>query len=437
MNNPTGRQRAVVGTVVLTAVTLVPLGLSGTAVALPGIADGLGTAPGPLQWVVNGFNIAFALSTLVWGASTGRLGHGNTLRLGILLYLGASALCAVAPSVAVVAGGRTLAAVGGAAIFTSGSALISTMFSGAHRARLFSLYGSAIGLGLALGPSAAGALITLAGWRGMYGAHTALLALALAGTAAIAAPPRTTAQRSEEGLRALWNRGFIICCIVTMAGSVGFVTLLTYLPTAYSALFALDSGRVGLFMLALSVPVLLGPVAGNRLAAAIGAARVNLVGLTLLLAGVAGLLLVTPHGAPTGVVLPSLLVGTGFGLTLGLVDGEATATVPPAAAGAAAGVLNFFRMGSEAVFVAVYGLTMTTTIARRIPDTDLAGRVLSGVGGTAHREVFADAFHLTVAVLALLILTMLIAVAWLTAVRNRAGEATATASPERRLTPSE
>lgn len=425
------------GAVVLTAVTLVPLGLSGTAVALPGVADDLGTDPGPLQWVVNGFNIAFALSTLVWGTSTGRLGHRNTLRLGILLYLGASILCAAAPNVAVVAGGRTLAAVGGAAIFTSASALISTMFSGTRRAGLFSLYGSAIGLGLALGPSVAGALITLAGWRGMYGAHTALLVLALVGTAAIAAPPPAAAQRRGEGLRALWNRGFVICCIVTMAGSVGFVTLLTYLPTAYTALFSLDSGRVGLFMLALSVPVLLGPVAGNRLATAIGAARVNLVGLTLLLAGVAGLLLVTPDGAPTGVVLPSLLVGTGFGLTLGLVDGEATATVPPPAAGAAAGVLNFFRMGSEAVFVAVYGLIMTTTIARRIPDTDLAGRVLSGVGGAAHREVFADAFHLTVAALALLLLTMLIAVAWLTAARKQAGEATAADSHERLPTPSE
>lgn len=52
---------------ILLAIFVVPMSISGTAVALRPISNELGTSPFALQWVVNGFNAAFAISSLAWG----------------------------------------------------------------------------------------------------------------------------------------------------------------------------------------------------------------------------------------------------------------------------------------------------------------------------------------------------------------------------------
>ena len=62
-----GRVSNLVLPVILLAVFVMPMGISGTAVALPRIADDLGSSPTLLQWVINGFNAAFAIFTLFWG----------------------------------------------------------------------------------------------------------------------------------------------------------------------------------------------------------------------------------------------------------------------------------------------------------------------------------------------------------------------------------
>ena len=59
---------------ILVAQFVIPMSITGTAIALPPISDDLGTAAGPLQWVVNGFNVPFALSAVLWGAAADRIG---------------------------------------------------------------------------------------------------------------------------------------------------------------------------------------------------------------------------------------------------------------------------------------------------------------------------------------------------------------------------
>ncbi len=53
--------------------------------------------------------------------------------------------------------------------------------------------------------------------------------------------------------------------------------------------------------------------------------------------------------------LPLVVVGAGFGLQAGLVDGEALAQVPEHEAGMGAGWINTVRLGSEAIAVSMFG----------------------------------------------------------------------------------
>ncbi len=73
---------AVLLAAILLGVVVVPTGVSGTGVALPHIAADLGSQPAQLQWVVNGFNLTFAVFSLVAGSIADHLGRRRGLLLG-------------------------------------------------------------------------------------------------------------------------------------------------------------------------------------------------------------------------------------------------------------------------------------------------------------------------------------------------------------------
>ena len=312
--------------VVLAAQFVVPMSISGTALALPVIAGDLGTDPTPLQWVVNGFNIAFALFTVVWGAVSDRIGHRTSFRIGVVLTAVASAVSAVAPSLYLLDVARVFAGIGAAAVLVGSTSILSLHFHGAARATAFALFGTVNGLGLALGPTISGLLVAAFEWRGVFAAQAVVLAAAAIGTVALPAlRTESTAHRLLD-FSLLRNRRFLALCLVPVAGAIGFVTLLTYLPAALSAVVSLTPGLAGVFMLAMTIPVLLAPLTVARLSRmfdAITPTRVVLVSLGCLVLGNLGMLALQP-GVPLGaVVVPMIALGLGFGLPIGLVDGEA------------------------------------------------------------------------------------------------------------------
>lgn len=385
--------------VVLTAQFVVPMSISGTAIALPVIAADLGSDPTPLQWVVNGFNVAFALFTLVWGAVSDRIGHRTSFRIGVLLAATASLVSAVAPSLLVLDAARVVAGVGAAAVLVGSTSILSLHFHGTERATAFALFGTVNGLGLALGPTISGVLIAAVDWRGVFAAQAIVLVIAAVGTLALPAlrSESTGSRQFDFGL--LRNRRFLALCLVPVAGAIGFVTLLTYLPAALSAVASLTPGRAGLLMLAMTVPVLLAPLTVARLSTmfdAVTPSRVILASLGLLVLGNIGLLALQPGVPLPAVTIPMILVGLGFGLPIGLVDGEALAAVPPHSSGTAAGVLNLFRIGSEAIAVAGYAWLLTTIVRRRVSNESDADAAASGQPGFA--DVYAHAFTQVIAV---------------------------------------
>ncbi|GLY50963.1 MFS transporter [Lentzea sp. NBRC 102530] len=370
---------------IMLAVFVIPMGISGTAIALPRIADELGSDPAQLQWVVNGFNVTFAAFGLVWGVASDRIGHRRTFRIGVGLLLVASATSALAPNLAVLDAARLVAGIGSAAVATGASSLLSNGFEGAERRRAFAVFGTVIGLGLALSPTISGALIAAFDWRGVFVAH-ALLAVPGLALSGLLPDPRTTAARKVVDFSLLRNRYFLALTLVTVAGAFGFVTLLTYLPVALSGVAGLSAGTAGLLMLPMTIPVLVGPVLGLRGSPT----TVITVSLAALVLGSLGMVVLQPGTWLGWLVIPMLLVGFGFGLPLGRIDAEALATVPAHSTGTASGVLNLVRIGSEAVAVGAYAATITWLIGRALPE-DLAHDTAAGHPGQA--AVYAGAFH--------------------------------------------
>ncbi|OZC50233.1 MFS transporter [Rhodococcus sp. WWJCD1] len=403
--------------VVLAAQFVVPMSISGTAIALPVIAADLGSDPTPLQWVVNGFNVAFALFTVVWGAVSDRIGHRTSFRIGVLLTATASLVSALAPSLLVLDGARVVAGIGAAAVLVGSTSILSLHFHGTERATAFALFGTVNGLGLALGPTISGLLIAAVDWRGVFAAQAIVLLIAAVGTLALPAlRSESTNRLLDFGL--LRNRRFLALCLVPVAGAIGFVTLLTYLPAALSAVASMAPGRAGLFMLAMTIPVLLAPLTVARLSTtfdAVTPSRVILASLGCLALGNIGMLALQPGVPLPAVTIPMILVGLGFGLPIGLVDGEALAAVPPHSSGTAAGVLNLFRIGSEAIAVAGYAWLLAFLIRGRVSNKIDADAAASGQPG------FADAYaHAFTEVIALVVVAVAVIAAAIIALSRTA-----------------
>lgn len=392
--------------VILTAQLVIPLSIAGTAVALPQIAAELGSAPGPLQWVVNGFNMSFALMTIVWGPLADRFGQHRIFIGGIAIVLAASAGSALAPTLLLLDATRVLAGIGAAAVLTGSTAIISNAWQGSERARAFAVFGTVNGLGLALGPTVCGVIVQFAGWRGTFWFPSLVLAAALLGSRAI------PAVRVGDGTRRLFdpalvrNPGFIAMVLVPVAGAVGFVTFLTYLPAAFSAIHGWSPGQAGGAMLLATLPVIVSPTLTSLAMARwrFGIATVIGVSIGCLALGSFGMLALAP-GRPTALIIaPMVLIGLGFGLPLGIVDGEALAQVPAASSGTAAGLLNLARIGSEAIAVAAYALALAGLVHRRLADPLVADRVAAGGPGGA--QAYASALHTVGLVAAAVVLVL-------------------------------
>lgn len=401
--------------VVLAAQFVIPLSISGTAVALPLIAGELGAAPLPLQAVVNGFNIAFALSVVIWGVIADRIGARASFRIGTALAAAGGLFSVVAPNLWLLDVARVVAGIGAAAVLTGSTAILSNRLSGATRDRAFALFGTANGLGLALGPTIASGLIALGGWRTVFGAHALVLAVALLGTAAIPAgraasdapetqPGQGKSAESSATREILRNPRFLAMCLVPVAGSIGFVTLVTYLPGALGGVLAMPPTTAGVAMIAMTAPVVIAPLLAAWLVrrfARVTSRMVIVTSLVCLVVGPLGLLLFRPDICFGALLLPMVLIGFGFGLPIGMVDGEALAAVPARLGGTAAGVLNLFRIGSEAVAVAGYGWLLTTLVTRHLGDPTAAEQVASGHPGQP--GAYAAALHPILVLIAILV----------------------------------
>lgn len=354
------------------------------------------------------------------GVLSDHIGYRRAFGLGAASITAGSILSAAAPSLALLDAARILAGLGAAAVLTGATSILSNAFSGRARTHAFAVFGTVNGLGLALGPTISGALVSGFGWRGVFAVHAIILGTTTAMSRVL--PGGQARVHGEHrapviDVALLRNREFLAMCLVPVAGSVGFVTLLTYLPSALSGIKDVSPGETGLVMLALTVPVLLAPLAVARIMALRPRVRVGAVihlSLGALVLGNAGTLLLTQAHPVVWVIVPLVLLGLGFGLPIGLVDGHALAVVPADRAGTAAGLLNFFRIGSEAVFVAGYAALLSSIVGRHL--TGRAAETTSA-GQYTRPDIYRSAFDTTVAtiIVLLLVITAIIAL-----VRSRA-----------------
>ncbi|NGZ83688.1 MFS transporter [Duganella aceris] len=174
----TAHPRMVLATTIL-ASSLAFIDGSVVNVGLPAIGRSLGADGAGLSWVVNGYLLPLSALLLLGGAAGDRYGKRRLLLWGVALFALASLLCALAPSLPLLVGGRILQGAGAAMLMPNSLAILGTHFSGEARGRAIGIWAAVGAAAGAIGPLLGGWLIDVVGWRAIFFINLPLAALAL------------------------------------------------------------------------------------------------------------------------------------------------------------------------------------------------------------------------------------------------------------------
>ena len=394
-------------------VFLAQLDTSVVNLALERVGAELGSSIAELQWVVDGYNLAYAAFLLTGGTLGDIFGCRRLFVIGVALFAVGSLVCGIAPDNATLIGGRMLTGLGAAfAMPTSLAMLYGAYPDAAQRGRAIGVWAGCNGLAWIVGPTFGGVIVGHAGWRWIF-----LLAVPI-GLLAVVLCLRGVAESHRQGSRNMdvpgqmlaistlgvlsvafiegphwgWGHpatigclaaaGCLFVCFLFALGRVeqpllplaifrshalsaaaaaamgmtfGMYAMLFLMPLYLQTVAAATAPAVGVQMLPMSLAFFLVSLQSGRLAGRLGARVVMTSGLVLMGLGLFALTWLSRTPDMVLIEIAFLSIGVGLGLNTGPLLAVAVAAAPTAHAGAAAGVVNTARMVGATLGVAVLG----------------------------------------------------------------------------------
>jgi MFS family permease len=396
---------------------LILFDVTAVVVAMPAIAKDVGLDVAGLAWVIDAYSLAFTAALLASGALADRFGRRRCMLAGNAVFLVASVACGMALSEPMLLAARAAQGAGAAFMATGGTALVAAAFPNvAQRARAFGVLGVISGVAMASGPTLGGFLASWFGWRWIFFANVPFcLALLLA-------VPRLVAEVNDrEGRRLdpvgiallLISLGLVIDALLRRDGSLalratclmagttvavvflwrqwrsprpvldlrvfatlamaGVATLLTaiqfgywavlvYLPLFLSAALHISMDVAGAALLAATLPMMLVPLIGGRLATHWGWRRLFTTAFGLIAIGDVLLVIAALSDGSemrlAATVAGMATIGVGAALANPQLSGVVLALAPSTQAGMASAVTFFVRQAAFAISIAALGLTL-------------------------------------------------------------------------------
>ncbi|SDP48128.1 drug resistance transporter, EmrB/QacA subfamily [Klenkia soli] len=393
-------------------------------VALPDIAESLGTSFDQLQWVVDVYALALAALVLGAGSLADLYGRRRLYLGGLVLFAVSSLACGLAPNAGLLITARAVQGIGAAAMFSTTIALLNAIYRGKDRGTAFGIWGAVVGAAAAAGPILGG-LLTELSWRWIFLVNLPISLFAVLLTLKVVeeSKQRGAPHPDVPGIAAFTlGAGAIVFGLVEAAANgwaevgswgpivAGFVVLIgwvflelrreapmldlrlfrtsrfsgimigslllnlaafassIYLSLWLQSILGLTPLQAGLVFIPLSaVSFVTAAVAGRTLTDR--SPRIVLA-LGLVAVGAGALLMARVEGgASWGILVPGLAVlGLGVGICNPVVTSAALASVPRERSGMASGAVNTARQLGFAVGVAILGSVFASGTTRALTD---------------------------------------------------------------------
>lgn len=143
-------------------------------VALPSIGRELALDAVQLGWVASSFLLAAAIALVPFGQLADIHGRKRIFTWGIGVYTTGSILSALAPSAVLLIAARSVQGLGGAMIFGTSVAILTSVYPPGRRGWALGVNVASVYLGLSLGPVIGGFVTEQLGWRALFMANAVL-----------------------------------------------------------------------------------------------------------------------------------------------------------------------------------------------------------------------------------------------------------------------
>ncbi|MGW2439526.1 Bcr/CflA family multidrug efflux MFS transporter [Streptomyces goshikiensis] len=328
---------------------LPPLSMDMYLPALPEVTTALHSPAATIQLTLTACLAGMALGQLVIGPMSDKWGRRGPLLAGMVVYVLATALCALAPTAGTLIAFRLLQGLAGAAAIVIARAVVRDLYDGVEMARFFSTLMLISGTAPIIAPLIGGQVLRFADWRGVFAVLTVVgLALTLLVWRGLGETlPAERRQTGGVGAALRTMRGLLADRVFAgymLAGGFGFAVLFSYIsaspfvvqeiygasPQAFSLLFGLNS--VGLIAVGqINGKLLVGRVSLDKaLASGLGTITLASVALLLMSTGVFGEVGLVPIAAALFVLMSAM------GLVLPNTNAQALMRTPHAAGSASA-----------------------------------------------------------------------------------------------------
>ena len=137
-------------------------------VALPHIAGSLGASQEEATWVLTSYLVSSAVVLPISGWLSNRFGRKRFYMTCVALFTVCSLLCGLAPSLPILIFARILQGAGGGGLAPSEQAILADTFSVAKRGQAFALYGTAVVIAPAIGPTLGGYITDNFNWHWIF-----------------------------------------------------------------------------------------------------------------------------------------------------------------------------------------------------------------------------------------------------------------------------
>jgi MFS family permease len=393
--------------------------------------------------------LSFGSLLMAAGSLADQFGRKRLFTFGISLFSVVSLALAASPSVWVLDVLRAIQGIAAAAALASGTAALAQEFEGHERTRAFSMLGTTFGVGLAFGPLVAGSLIDLFGWRSIFVLTAILSGLSLAFgvprmretrdpgakgldwpgaisfTATLVLFTTAVIQAPEHGwlsplvLALLVASALFLVAFIKVEGRVArpmldlslfrlgrfvgvqvlpigtcfaYIVLVVMLPLRFIGVEGLSEIRAGFLMVALSLPMLIVPIAVATLTRWVSAGVLSGMGFLIAAVGLHWLSMFEAGDPLSSLIAPMIVIGVGAGMPWGLMDGLSISVVPTDRAGMAAGIFNTARVAGEGVTLAIVGALLAGLVRSHLEEV-AAGLPHAAVAEAAHRIATGDMAH--------------------------------------------
>jgi EmrB/QacA subfamily drug resistance transporter len=438
MTELTTRRRLLVLATVCLAAFAINLDTTIVNVALPDLGRQLDATTRDLQWIVDGYNLAFAALVLTAGSLGDRFGRRPALLVGLGAFAVSSAAGAVMTSASALVAVRFVMGASAAVIFPTTLSIITNAFPDRReRAKAIGVWGAVTGLGVAVGPVTGGVLLAHFGWPSVFVALVPVALVAFAATwawvpessdpdearldipglvlssAAIGLLIYTIIEAPGRGWSSVATVGSFVGAAVLAAAFVvverrrerpmidvslfrtpAFSAASSSVTIAFFALFGFiflvtqyfqfmrgfGTLSTGVRILPVAITIAIGSVGGVILAGRIGTRAVVTTGLLLLGSAFGWIAVSTTFVSYTHIVGQMVLMGLGLGLTTAPATESILSVLPPAKAGVGSAVNDATREAGGTLGVAVLGSIFTSLYAAHLTSTsfrDLPGHVVS------------------------------------------------------------